>query len=65
MKEARILGAFAYRPEDFEQAIALLEAEEIAAGELITEVAPLERAQEMVEELRRPGTDQLKVLLRP
>ena len=65
VKEARILGAFAYQPLDFERALALLEAGEIPAGELITEVAPLERAQELVEELRRPGTEQLKVLLRP
>ena len=32
---------------------------------LVTEVAPLERAQELVDELRRPGTQQLKVLLQP
>jgi threonine dehydrogenase-like Zn-dependent dehydrogenase len=65
IKEARILGAFAYRAEDFEQAIALLEGGEVPADELITEVVPLDRAQEMVDELRRPGTEQLKVLLRP
>jgi 2-desacetyl-2-hydroxyethyl bacteriochlorophyllide A dehydrogenase len=65
LKEARILGAFAYQPEDFSQALALLEAGSIPTDGLITEVAPLDRAQEMVEELRRPGTEQLKVLLRP
>jgi len=65
VKEARILGAFAYRQEDFSDALALLEAGKIPAGELITEVAPLDRAQEMVDELRRPGTEQLKVLLQP
>jgi 2-desacetyl-2-hydroxyethyl bacteriochlorophyllide A dehydrogenase len=65
VKEASVLGAFAYQPQDFEQALELLAAGEIPADELITEVAPLESAQAMVDELRRPGTDQLKVLLRP
>lgn len=65
VKEARVLGAFAYQPQDFERALELLAAGGIPADELITDVAPLGRAQEMVEELRRPGTEQLKVLLRP
>jgi 2-desacetyl-2-hydroxyethyl bacteriochlorophyllide A dehydrogenase len=65
MKEARILGAFAYRREDFERAIELLASDELPAAELVTEVAPLGRAQEMFDELRRPGTEQLKVLLKP
>ena len=63
--EARIQGAFAYRREDFERSIELLGSGEIPADELITEVAPLGRAQEMFDELRRPGTEQLKVLLSP
>ncbi|MCE3267562.1 MAG: alcohol dehydrogenase [Solirubrobacterales bacterium] len=65
IKEARIQGAFAYRREDFERSIELLESGRIPAAELITEVAPLARAQEMFDELRRPGTEQLKVLLAP
>lgn len=65
LKEARIQGAFAYRREDFERAIELLASGELPAAELITEVAPIGRAQELFDELRRPGTDQLKVLLRP
>lgn len=65
VKEASVLGAFAYQLRDFERALELLAAGEIPADELITEVATLDRAQEMVDELRRPGTDQLKVLLRP
>lgn len=65
MKEARIQGAFAYRREDFERAIELLDSGEIPAAELITGVVPLGAAQEMFDELRRPGTEQLKVLLRP
>ena len=65
LKEARIQGAFAYRREDFAAAIELLESGGIPAEELITEVASLDRAQELFDELRRPGTGQLKVLLRP
>jgi (R,R)-butanediol dehydrogenase/meso-butanediol dehydrogenase/diacetyl reductase len=65
MKEARIQGAFAYRREDFDGAIELLESGEIPADKLITQVTPLGAAQEMFDELRRPGTEQLKVLLQP
>jgi 2-desacetyl-2-hydroxyethyl bacteriochlorophyllide A dehydrogenase len=65
LKEARIQGCFAYRREDFERAIELLASGELPGGELVTEVVPLGRAQEMFDELGSPGTDQLKVLLRP
>lgn len=65
IKEATIRGAFAYRREDFDRSIELLASGQIPADELITEVAPLGRAQEMFDELRRPGTEQLKVLLAP
>lgn len=65
LKEARIHGSFAYAREDFAEAIELLAAAAVPADELITEVAPLSRAQELFDELLRPGTDQLKVLLQP
>jgi threonine dehydrogenase-like Zn-dependent dehydrogenase len=65
LKEARIQGCFAYRREDFERAIELLASGELPGDELVTEVVPMGRAQEMFDELRSPGTDQLKVLLRP
>jgi threonine dehydrogenase-like Zn-dependent dehydrogenase len=65
IKEARIHGAFAYKREDFDRAIDLLGAGEVPTEDLITEVASLERGQELVDELRRPGTAQLKVLLKP
>ena len=65
IKEAQVRGAFAYRREDFDRAIELLESGQIPAEELITEVASLGRAQEMFDELIRPGTEQLKVLLKP
>jgi 2-desacetyl-2-hydroxyethyl bacteriochlorophyllide A dehydrogenase len=65
IKEARIRGSMAYGPSDFERSIELLASGAIPAHELVTEVAPLARAQELFEQLRRPGTEQLKVLLRP
>ncbi|MGH2922924.1 MAG: Zn-dependent alcohol dehydrogenase, partial [Solirubrobacterales bacterium] len=65
LKEARILGAFAYRREDFEAAIELVAGGRIPADELITDIVPLARVQELFEQLRRPGTEQPKVLLKP
>lgn len=65
IKEARIQGSMAYGPSDFERSQELLGSGRIPADELITEVAPLSRAEELFGELRRPGTEQLKVLLRP
>jgi 2-desacetyl-2-hydroxyethyl bacteriochlorophyllide A dehydrogenase len=65
LKEAQIRGAFAYRREDFERAIELLASGDLPGDALITEVVALGRAQEMFEELLRPGTEHLKVLLKP
>jgi 2-desacetyl-2-hydroxyethyl bacteriochlorophyllide A dehydrogenase len=65
IKEARIQGSMAYGPSDFERSIELIASGAIPADELVTEVAPLGRAQELFEQLRRPGTEQLKVLLHP
>ncbi len=65
IKEAQIRGAFAYRREDFDRSIELLASGELPAADVITEVVPLGRAQEMFDELTRPGTEQLKVLLQP
>ena len=65
LKEVRVIGSFAYRREDFAEALELVASGAIPADELITEVASLDRAQELFDELRRPGTEQLKVLLRP
>jgi 2-desacetyl-2-hydroxyethyl bacteriochlorophyllide A dehydrogenase len=65
LKEARVRGAFGYRREDFERAIEMLESGAVLPEQLITDVVPLERAQEMFDELVRPGTQQLKVLLKP
>jgi 2-desacetyl-2-hydroxyethyl bacteriochlorophyllide A dehydrogenase len=65
LKEARIQGAFGYMREDFRRAIDLLASGEIPSDALVTDIVPLGRAQELFDELRRPGTEQLKVLLRP
>jgi 2-desacetyl-2-hydroxyethyl bacteriochlorophyllide A dehydrogenase len=65
IKEVRIQGAFAYRREDFEGAIELLASGQVPADELITNVVALGEAQAMFDELLRPGTEQLKVLLQP
>ena len=65
LKEAVVRGAFAYEREDFERAIELLDGGGIPAEELVTEVVPLSGAQAMFEELVRPGTEHLKVLLKP
>ena len=64
LKEALIRGAFAYRREDFARAIELLASGDLPAGDLVTEVIELDGAQAMFDELVRPGTEQLKVLLR-
>ena len=55
LKEAQIRSSFAYRPGDFDEAIALIEAGKVPADELITGREPLARAQECFEELRQPG----------
>lgn len=65
LKEAVLRGSFAYRPKDFDEALALLAAGKVPAGELITSRHPLAAAADCFAELRRPGTDELKVLLVP
>jgi (R,R)-butanediol dehydrogenase / meso-butanediol dehydrogenase / diacetyl reductase len=65
IKEAQLRASFAYRRDEFEEAIELLAAGKIPADRLITTTAALERAQEMFELLEDPGTEQIKVLLSP
>jgi 2-desacetyl-2-hydroxyethyl bacteriochlorophyllide A dehydrogenase len=64
-KEAQIHASFAYRRREFDEAVELLAAGRVPAEELITDIAPLADAPAMFEELARPETRQLKVLLRP
>jgi 2-desacetyl-2-hydroxyethyl bacteriochlorophyllide A dehydrogenase len=65
IKEGQMRASFAYRREEFEEAVTLLAAGKLPAERLVTETAPLERAQELFAELEDPTTEQIKVLLRP
>jgi (R,R)-butanediol dehydrogenase / meso-butanediol dehydrogenase / diacetyl reductase len=65
VKEAQVRASFAYRPGNFDEAIDLLLAGRVPAERLITAREPLERAEAMFAELLRPGTEQVKVLLKP
>lgn len=48
-KELAVTGSFAYGPDDFARALALLTASPELFGRLVTHVVPLERAQEAME----------------
>lgn len=65
LKEAVLRGSFAYRPRDFDEAVTLLAGGRVPVGELVTSRHPLEDASECFAELRRQGTEELKVLLTP
>lgn len=65
IKEAQLRASFAYRREDFDEAVALLAERRLPADRLITGTAPLERAQEMFDRLQDPRTAEIKVLLQP
>jgi 2-desacetyl-2-hydroxyethyl bacteriochlorophyllide A dehydrogenase len=65
IKEAQLRSSFAYRLEDFQEAIELLVGGSVPAAELITATAPLEEAQQMFERLEDPDTEQIKILLVP
>lgn len=65
LKEAQIRASFAYRPGDFDEAIELLASGAVPADRLVTGREPLERAQEVFEQLEDPATEHVKVLLVP
>jgi 2-desacetyl-2-hydroxyethyl bacteriochlorophyllide A dehydrogenase len=65
IKEAQLRASFAYRRAEFAEAIDLLAAGTLPADRLITEKAPLERAQAMFARLEDPLTEDLKILLAP
>ena len=64
-KEAELCASFAYRPASFDEAVELIAAGKVPVDQLVTGREPLERAAEMFEELTQPGTDHVKVLLKP
>ena len=57
LKEAVLRGSFAYRPKDFDEAVAMLAAGKVPVDDLITSRHPLEDAAACFEELLRPGTE--------
>jgi (R,R)-butanediol dehydrogenase/meso-butanediol dehydrogenase/diacetyl reductase len=65
IKEAQLRSSFAYRKEEFAEAVSLLAAGKLPAARLITHKAPLEEAQAMFDLLSDPETEQIKVLLSP
>ena len=65
IKEAQLRASFAYRRDEFEQAVELLAAGRLPGDRLITATAPLERAQEMFDRLEDPATEDVKILLTP
>jgi 2-desacetyl-2-hydroxyethyl bacteriochlorophyllide A dehydrogenase len=65
IKEAQMRASFAYRRDEFEEAVELLRAGRLPAEQLITRKVPLEQAQAMFELLGDPGTEQIKILLAP
>lgn len=65
VKEAQMRASFAYRREEFQEAIELLVRAALPADRLITRTAPLAQAQAMFERLEDPATQEIKVLLRP
>ena len=65
LKEAQIRSSFAYRPKDFAEAIALIAAGSVPVEQIVTGREPLERAMQVFEELEDPGTEHVKVLLKP
>ncbi len=48
-RELRLIGARVYEPQDFEEAIALAASGELPLQALITEISPLENAQQVFE----------------
>jgi (R,R)-butanediol dehydrogenase/meso-butanediol dehydrogenase/diacetyl reductase len=65
LKEAQLRASFAYRPQNFTEAVELIAAGKVPADDLVTGREPLERAAELFAELTSPGTEHVKVLLTP
>lgn len=65
LKEGELRASFAYRPSDFDEAIELIAAGKVPVERLVTAREPLERTEAMFDELVRPETEQIKVLLKP
>jgi 2-desacetyl-2-hydroxyethyl bacteriochlorophyllide A dehydrogenase len=65
LKEAEIRGVLAYRRVDFAEAVDLLARGRIPTDALISEIAPLDRAEAMFQALTARNNTHVKVLLEP
>jgi threonine dehydrogenase-like Zn-dependent dehydrogenase len=65
IKELSVRGVIAYQRAQFQAAIDMLAAGAIPVDELVTEIVPLEQAEEAFRTLAAPGTDKVKILLTP
>jgi 2-desacetyl-2-hydroxyethyl bacteriochlorophyllide A dehydrogenase len=64
-KEAEVRGTIIYRRADFQAAIDLLASARIPAEQVVTGTAPLERAEDLFQELTTRGNRHVKVLMHP
>lgn len=65
VKEAQLRASFCYRPASFDEAVGMLADGRVPVDRLVTSTRPMAETDEVMAELRRPGTDELKVLLTP
>ena len=65
LKELVLRGVIAYRRGEFQAAIDLLATGRIPTDELITDVRPLDQAEDAFQALTAPGGAQVKILLTP
>jgi (R,R)-butanediol dehydrogenase/meso-butanediol dehydrogenase/diacetyl reductase len=65
LKELNLRGVITYRRSEFQEAIDLLAAGRIPTDELITDVRPLDQAEDAFQVLTTPGTEQVKIILTP
>jgi (R,R)-butanediol dehydrogenase/meso-butanediol dehydrogenase/diacetyl reductase len=65
IKEIRLRGALAYTTADFEESIALLARGAVPVDALVTGIFSLQHADELFDELLRPETQHLKIMLDP
>ncbi|MEZ5061508.1 MAG: zinc-binding dehydrogenase [Solirubrobacterales bacterium] len=65
LKEAKLRGSFAYRPGSFDEAVAMLAAGKVPTEDLVTSRIGLDGVAAAFDELLRPGTPELKILIEP
>lgn len=65
VKEAQLRASFCYRPASFDEAVGMLADGLVPVDRLVTSVRPMAETDEVMAELRVPGTSELKVLLTP